>query len=179
MNKEELQRYLNSKTKSQLIDEIVTLYSQHNTISEHYNSILNHTEQALSERYRKIIHDEFFPENSFEGPTCRIPVVKKAIREFKKETTSPHLHIDLMLYYLEIGIQFTDDYGKIRDSFFSSMITILKQAIGIIHKQKCIDHYVLRLSSIHKKAKTCDIHFQKAIFDTINDRISSFQLKKV
>lgn len=56
--------------------------------------------------YKNIITHEFFPNRGFGK--ARLSVAKKAISDFKKLSDFPLNNADIMLHYVENGVQFTD-----------------------------------------------------------------------
>ena len=56
-------------------------------------------------------------------------VAKKAISDFKKLSDSPLNNADIMLHYVENGVQFTDAYGDIDERFYTSMENMFDDAV--------------------------------------------------
>ena len=62
--------------------------------------------QRVLETYKNIITHEFFPNRGLGK--ARLSIAKKAISDFKKLSDSPMCNADIMLHYVENGVQFTD-----------------------------------------------------------------------
>ena len=72
----------------------------------------------ILENYKKKVEYEFFPPNGFGRLNLR--EAKKAISDFKKICPDKAMGLDLMLFYVENCVEFTDTYGDINESFYNS-----------------------------------------------------------
>jgi hypothetical protein len=61
--------------------------------------------------------------NSFHRAALvgRGSVARKAVSDYKKVSASKFGLADVMLYYVEMGVQFTNAYGDIDEAFYNSM----------------------------------------------------------
>lgn len=94
--------------------------------------------EALLPVYQKKVKDEFFPDRGFAK--LRLAEAKKAIDEFEKITQSPKHTLELMLFYVEMGVEFTNAYGDIDSRFYES---ILKMFASVIDRINADDGYDL------------------------------------
>ena len=62
---------------------------------------------------------EFFPDRGFGR--CSLSKAKEVIRSFGHVCKEPALYLDLQLYFVKCGIEFTNAYGDIDERFYSSM----------------------------------------------------------
>ncbi|OOM78311.1 hypothetical protein CLPUN_19200 [Clostridium puniceum] len=76
----------------------------------------------------------FFPKN-INAP-FKISNAKKAISEFKKLCSDEKLILDVMLYFVEMGIEFTCAYGDINEGFYESVEGMYEAAVSDINKCK-------------------------------------------
>ena len=93
---------------------------------------MNSDDKTVSDKYKKIIKREFFPTRGFGK--ARLAVSKKAISDFKKLCKSETDLIDLMLFYVEQGVQFTLTYGDITEAFYTSLEDVFDKALQLINK---------------------------------------------
>ena len=84
----------------------------------------------LSEPYRRRIRNEFNPDRGF--PKLNLKAARKALNDFKKASTDPRAVADLMVYYVEQGVQCTLQYGDIHEGFYSSLESVFTDAIEVI-----------------------------------------------
>ena len=127
----ELKKVLKDSTKEDLIKDIVDLFKKNNFVKDYYGSKYN-TDNTLSilNKHKDIIKNEFFPQRG-DGK-ARLSVAKKAITEFKKISQDKALVADLMIFYVEMGVEFTNSYGDINESFYLSMEGMFEQAVKFI-----------------------------------------------
>ena len=82
------------------------------------------------EHYKQVIRNEFFPTKGFGQ--LRLRVAKKAISDFKKASNDIKTTLDLMIYYVEMGVAYTNKFGDINENFYSSMETVFSDVIDIL-----------------------------------------------
>jgi Family of unknown function (DUF6155) len=146
----ELRKHLRTKTQKELIDEIVGLYKSFDNVKEHYQASFFNDDDGVLNKYKTVILQEFYPKSPRQDPPARLSVAKKAIRDYKKISCSDKGLADIMVYYVEIGVQFINDYGVIDtdDAFYTSMMGMYQQALDFIYKQGLIDPFRGRLKAI-------------------------------
>ena len=71
----------------------------------------NENINEVLEKYKQKVADEFFPKRGYGGLNLR--EAKKAISDFKKICSDKSMIIDLMLFYVENCVAFTNRYGDI------------------------------------------------------------------
>lgn len=62
------------------------------------------------------------------------PWIEKAVSEFKKFTKSQNDIADIMMFYVENGVDFTCDYGDIDERFYNSMEFMFESTLKFIQK---------------------------------------------
>lgn len=88
--------------------------------------------EEILEKYKKIIVDEFFPERGY--PTLRYSVAKKAISDYKKISEDNKSIAELMMIYVENGVEFTNTYGDIDGQFYNSISGMFVNLLEFISK---------------------------------------------
>lgn len=115
---------------------MLILQSFSKPFKEYYQLKLSpETEQYVAENYKKTIENEFFPVRGFAK--ARLSVARKAVNDYKKVCRDPAASVDMMLFYVEQGVKFTDAYGDIDEPFYCSIESMFASAI------KAIDQYGL------------------------------------
>lgn len=120
----DLKKQLKEYEKKELIQLISDLY-KNSKAAQAFLSVRFLGEEAVDELFNqalKKIKNEFFPEEGFGK--LRLSEAKKAISEFKKLTNDEFKTAELMVFYVEQGIDFTNTYGDIDENFYSSMETM-------------------------------------------------------
>jgi len=107
----------------------------------------------LWETSKEKIENEFFPANGFGK--LQLSVAKKAISDFKKISKNNRLTIDLMIFYIEMCVDFFDTYGGASDSLINSMCSMFGSVIKMLNKEDKPDlflEYQVRLESLISRA---------------------------
>jgi hypothetical protein len=127
----ELKRQLKESTKEQLIKDITDLFKKNEFVKDYYY-LKYGDDKSLSvlNKHKDIIENEFFPENGFGK--ARLSIAKKAITEFKKISSDKKLIAELMVFYVENGVSYTDCYGDINEQFYLSMERMYERALKFI-----------------------------------------------
>lgn len=92
---------------------------------------------SLLEIQRKKIQDQFFPDRGHGK--IKLADAQKDIRDFEKITGSKKYTLELKLFYVEMGVEFTNAYGDIDERFYSSMEKMYATVIDTINKEKTND----------------------------------------
>jgi len=129
VNITELKRKLKESTREELLKDIVDLFKKNNFVKDYYDTKYSNSESIL-EKYKQKIKDEFFP-NKGEGKE-RISVAKKAVTELMKLSQDKKQIADIMIYYVEIGVEYTDCYGDINEAFYYSMESMYQRALEFV-----------------------------------------------
>lgn len=142
-----LKKHLKTRSQAELIADIAELYKRFQPVKDYYQiQLYPQDESQVAAKYKKIIEDEFFPARGFGK--ARLSVAKKAITEYKKVNKTVMGLIDIMLFYVEQGVRFTDAYGDIDEPFYISMETMYEKAVKEIVKHGQKDIPLLSLSEI-------------------------------
>jgi len=107
----------------------------------------NHS--AILEDYKKKVRYEFYPPHGGFG-RLQLKNAKKAINDFKKICPNKVMVIELMLFYVECCIEFTNDYGDIDERFYCSAESVFDQVAKAINTS---DISVFEMFSV--RLRTC------------------------
>jgi hypothetical protein len=135
MKIKDLKQYLDTRSREQLIAEIGDMFSKIGSVRDYYQSKLNLGYSAdVADKYKSIIKHEFFPARGFGR--AQLSVARKTVSDYRKVSDSKFGIADVMLYYVEIGVQFTDTYGDIDEAFYNSMESMYERAVKYIVQHK-------------------------------------------
>src|ERR1039458_1446731 len=105
-----LKRYLSGRSREELAGDIADLFRRLAPVRDYYQSkIFPLNDSDLRMKYKKLIEHEFFPDHGFGK--SRLSVARKAVSDYRKISDSYEGAADLMLYYVERGVEFTNQYG--------------------------------------------------------------------
>jgi hypothetical protein len=86
----------------------------------------------------------------------RLSIAKKAVNDFKKASQNKEAVLDLMIFYVETGTKFTNEYGDINEAFYMSMESMHEKVVSLLNKTedaRLIEHFRPRLEAIVKNAE--------------------------
>ncbi|GIN87530.1 hypothetical protein J6TS2_39160 [Heyndrickxia sporothermodurans] len=132
----ELKKQLKKYDQKELIQLIADLYKTNKDVQS-YLSVHFLGEEAVLELYnqtKKSIENEFFPEKGFGK--LRLNQAKNAISHFNTLTKDELRTTDLMLYYVEQGVEFTNTFGDINDSFYTSIEKMYEKVTSMCQKEE-------------------------------------------
>jgi len=131
--------------KDKLINIIADLYKTNKSVKEFFDFYVSPNERQLFNKYRDKVFEAFYPKR---GLKYKLKDGKQAISDFKKLGPSADLLTDLMLFYVETGVKFTNDFGDIDEVFYSSMETTYVAALTLMRKQDLLDKFADRASKV-------------------------------
>jgi hypothetical protein len=99
--------------------------------------------------YKKIIDDALCPDVMKNKP-IRIAKGKQAIADYSKAIGDPKEKLELMLFFVESGTQFTLEFGDIDENFYVSLERMYKKAIDLLltFDEEVIDAYYSRFEKL-------------------------------
>ncbi len=135
-----LKKSLSGKSENDLLEEIIVLFKKIPQVKEYYTLTFSEEgEELILGKYKEIITNVFFPKRGYGK--ARLSVAKKAINDFKKISDKPSLLIDIMLHYVEQGVNFTDQYGDIDSPFYISMEKMFEEALRLSEKYNLLSFF--------------------------------------
>jgi hypothetical protein len=168
----ELRYYLSPLSKNELETLIVELFKR-NAFNKDLleTKIKPENEQTINQKYRKVIKDEFFPDRG--EPKLRYSLLRKAINDYKKISKKPDLLADLMLYYVENGVEFTNEYGDIDEDFYLKIENMFSNALDYIFKHNMEKKFEERCLKITKNSEDIGWGFSDSMADLFYDHYKS------
>jgi TusA-related sulfurtransferase len=139
----ELKKQLKTCKTNELISIIMDCYKLSEDVKKYIQFMLepeSAAQQLFEEAKTKIIQ-EFYPNRG--EPKLRLAQAKKAITEFNKLCNDHVKTIELMIYYVELGVEFTNDYGDINGPFYYSMESMYQNVLKKIRAERGIGLYNL------------------------------------
>jgi hypothetical protein len=141
----DIKKELKKLDKNKLIDLVAELYKKNKSVKEFFDFYVNPNERELFNKYRDKVFEAFYPKR---GYNFKLKDGKQAINDFKKFGPSSELIADLMLFYVETGVQFTNDFGDIDEAFYSSLESTYVAALTLMRKENMLDKFADRASNV-------------------------------
>ncbi len=120
-----LKNYLSIFTKEQLIGQIIELSKKYKEVKSYYDFSLNPDNSKKAEEVKNAVLHCFYPTRGYK---LRLKDARKAITDFKKLSPDGESLIDAMIYYVECGVRFTNDFGDIDEPFYNSVAGMFRDA---------------------------------------------------
>ncbi len=169
LNLTSLKQYLKIRSHEELVADISELFKKFQSVKDYYEVKLSpEDETQVISKYKKIIEREFFPERGYGK--AKLSVAKKAVSDYKKLSKNPVNIADIMIFYVEQGVKFTNSYGDIDEAFYISMENMYEKAAGWIVQHNLQDLFVDRCQRIVKETR----HIGWGFHDGLNDSYSKF-----
>ena len=146
----EVKNILKSQSKEDLIKLVIDSYKAIPQLKEYITVKYadQDTIEQITEVYKNKIYNVFFPKSM--SAQFKISNAKKAISDFKKLCSDQRFVIDIMLYYVEMGVEFTNTYGDIDEDFYNSVEGMYEAVVNDINK--CQDSKIFRVYSDRLKS---------------------------
>ncbi len=146
ININNLKEYLKQRSKEDLIGEISDLFTKFEFVRDAYKVKLGNGDSLVLGKYKDIIKTQFFPKRG--SGKLRLSVAKKAISDYRKMSDSKEGLADIMLFYVELGVRFTNSYGDINGAFYTSIENMYEKAIKYITIHNMQDMFRARCKKV-------------------------------
>ncbi|MGM0377629.1 MAG: DUF6155 family protein, partial [Bacteroidota bacterium] len=83
----------------------------------------------------------------------------------KKMGFPPEALADLMLFYVENGVEYTYEFGDIDEPFYTSMENMYRDALELIRAERLADKFEDRAYHIPEKAEGTGWGFHETLYD--------------
>jgi Family of unknown function (DUF6155) len=145
MGLREVKSELNKLDKATLIKHISELYKKYKPVKDYFDFYLDPDEKKILNQYKEKVTEGFFPKR---GDQLKLSISRKAINDFKKLGTSEESVADLLIHFVENGIEFTNTYGDVNESFYLSIENTYSNALDIIEKSGLMESFKPRAQKI-------------------------------
>ena len=110
---------------------------------------------GILEAYKEIIKNEFFPEKGYG--MLKYSVAEKAINSYFEASGDFEGKMELMFFYVENGVNFTNKYGDIDERFYNKIGGMLEKFCTLLKTpegKSIYPQFKNRLFDIRNKTKT-------------------------
>ena len=141
----DIKKELRKLDKEKLVELVADLYKKNKSVKELLDFFVNPNEQELFSKYKDKVYEAFYPKR---GDRFRLSDGKRAISYFNKLDASKELLSELMLFYAEIGVEFTNEFGDIDEPFYNSVASVYSNALTLMDKENILDKFADRAKKI-------------------------------
>ncbi len=147
MSIQKLKVILSQKTEKELVTEIAGLYKRFSVVKDYYDAqISSESLTDVLKKYKSIILNEFLPKHGFGD--AKLSVARKVVMDYKKLIGISESLVDLAIYYVEVGVLFTNQFGDIDEAFYNSMESMYLQALKWMKELGLQAHFQQRAKAI-------------------------------
>lgn len=121
------------------------------------------------ENYRHKVIARFFSGKAHGMGDLKLGEARKAIREYKKATGSIPGTVELLMTYVENGVEFTNQYGDIDERFYNSIESALSEVATMLGREarELYPHFSARLASLEQATAGMGWGFHDFIADVV------------
>ena len=126
-------------------------------------------QNEILEKYKNKVRYEFYPPRGFGRLNLR--EAKKAVTDFNKLCSDKNMVIDLMLFYVENCVEFTNDFGDINERFYSSAESVYEQAVTEVNNagMPTYEKFADRLEAVVNNTSGIGWGFHDCLRDIYNE----------
>jgi hypothetical protein len=166
MGLKEVKNELLSKDKEELLKQILELYKKYDIVKEYFDFYVNPNEDELYKRYKEKVREGFYPKR---GDQFKLSISRKAINDFRKLETSKERLGELILYFVECGVEFTNDFGDINESFYLSIENAFDDSLKLLAGDNVLEKYKERANKVVDDTDGIGWGFHDSITDIFYD----------
>jgi hypothetical protein len=166
MGLREVKSELSKQDKATLIKHISELYKKYKPVKEYFDFYVNPNEEKIIEEYKEKVREGFYPKRGF---SLKLSISRKAINDFKKLGTSKESIADLLLYFVECGVELTNEFGDIDESFYSSIENAYAKALEISKKEGVLAKFEDRAYEIVEETENIGWGFHDYLSDVYSE----------
>jgi hypothetical protein len=145
MGIKEIKKELLSKDKEELVKQILELYKKYSPVKEYFDFYLNPNEDELYEKYKVKVREGFYQKKGFQ---LKLSLSRKAISDFRKLEVSKERLGELMLYFVECGVEYTNDFGDIDEQFYLSIENAFGDSLKLLENDDVLEKYKERVEKV-------------------------------
>lgn len=172
----DLKKELKKLDKAKLIELIAELYKKNKSAKEFLDFYIDPREEELLARYRDKVFAAFYPKRGYQ---LKLKDGKQAISDFKKIGASKELLADLMLFYVETGVEFTNDFGDIDEGFYSSLTSTYIDALTLMRKEGLLEQFGGRALKVVKDTSDIGWGFHDNLWFVYSDFYSDLNIEEL
>ncbi len=167
MGLKEVKKELIKQDKETLVKHISELYKKYDSVKEYFDFYITPNEEELLNKYKEKVREGFYPKR---GCDLKLAISRNAINSFKKLGVSHEKLGEIMLYFVECGVEYTNDFGDIDESFYTSVENTFEKSLSNFENEGVLEKYRDRAEKILKDSDGIGWGFR----DTIGDIFYSY-----
>lgn len=136
------------------------------------------SEQVKS--FKAIIQESIYPDNPEYFSSGGMAIAVRTFDAYKKSNPNQDGLIDLMLFFVECGSQFTLDYGDMDEDFYTALEDVFEEILQLIKGSDAtvLERYRTRLYAIEEEARDTGWGYGDQIQDLLDMHFPGFLKNK-
>ena len=164
-----LRKLLTAAPKEQLVEDMLQLFTKFDVVRKHFElQFQPQDESKILDGYKTRVERAMLPKSDFGEP--KVQQARKLIAEYRKIALSSASVADLMLVYVESGVEFLLGLGDYKISFYDSLERMFESALKHIKKHQLELEFADRCRVIVKQSHNLGY----GIGDTIAGMMSEY-----
>ncbi len=169
-----IKKYLQQFSKEQLIAQIIELNAKYKDVKTYYEFSINPNSDKAKEEAKKIISKCISTNINTNGSAkLKLREARKAVTGFKKLSPTENDMADVMLFYVECGVNYTNAFGDIDEPFYNSIAGMFHDACMYIKTNGIQNQLKQRCKKIVDDARNTGWGFYDELSDYYSDFIES------
>lgn len=171
----DLKAVMSGFDKQGLIGLISDLYSFSQENKKFLHSRFSLTKEPLAP-YKKIIEESLYPD-MYKGMPIKISAAKKAISDYSKAAGDPKGILELMVFFVECGNDFTVNCGDIDEAFYLALERMYANAIEnlLTMDKETVSEYIPRLENIVNSSNGIGWGYHDSLADMFYHAFTDFE----
>ncbi len=157
-----LKKYLQQFSKEQLVAQIIELNAKYKDVKTYYEFSINPNSDKAKKEAKKIIIKNI---NTDGSPKLKLREARQAVTNFKKLSPTESDLADIMLFYVECGVNFTNAFGDIDEPFYNSIAGMFHDAGKFIKTNGMQERFKQRCKKIMDDTKNIGWGFHDEVCD--------------
>ncbi len=159
----ELNKYLNELSKEELIKEVYKLYKKFKPVRSYYVSELGIDNGESLRKYKLRLEKLFIAKFNFSNPNLN--EANAIVKEFVSISVHALDHIDLMLYKVELCLEFLKEWGFEFDNIARSVANTYPEVLNKIYDNRLEKTFQARCKKLEGVALDYDLISDTLIID--------------
>jgi len=165
----QIKRAIKDCERDECVEIILEIVQSCSQAREFLTLKFTENQNDILEKYKAKVLYEFYPPRGYGRLNLR--EAKKAISDFKKLCADKNMVIDLMLYYVENCVEFTNDYGDINETFYCSAESVYDQVVKEVNNAgiSVSEKFAVRLEAVVNNTSGIGWGFRDCLRETYNE----------
>lgn len=171
MSKAKLKKHLGTLTRDQVAEVLLDLYDARKEAREYLEFYLAPDSEGLMEKARQKVRGYFTARTGRPLRRPRFGKCARVIADYMSLSPDPRCVAELMLCYVELGIEFLKGIRRGREQYYTSVKTAFGRAVKFISSQGLLAEYDSRLRGVIADTDRCGRDLADLLLDIYDSAV--------